>query len=93
MKNMFMIIGRIVELPEEIEIVDTGIKQMELKIKILENINESTEVVVRLPKQLVNNIKEYATVNDLIGVKGFIGNKNVLFAEKVTFLAGSCKKD
>lgn len=47
---------------------------------------ENYKIMIAISDNINNNLKEYVSKGDVIGVKGHISNNNVLQADKITFL-------
>jgi hypothetical protein len=83
MLNMFTIVGRINEI---------GNDTIGVSVPDAENKTENNKIFIEIGVNMLNQIKEYCHISDLIGVKGRILN-NKLVGEKVTFLSSVKNND
>ena len=99
MLNQIVVIGRLVQDPEIVEL-ENGSKSANIKLAVPRSFkNEKGEyetdfIPVVLWNGVAENTKEYCHKGDLIGVKGRIegqDDKVIVVAEKITFL--SSKKE
>jgi hypothetical protein len=88
MLNMFTLVGRLGSMS-----CDT----IELKVQGLEkNANDeypTYTLFIMVGANMLNQIKEYCHIGDLVGVKGKILDNNKLVGEKVTFLSSRKNND
>lgn len=80
MLNQVVLVGRIMDIKDNV-----------LKMNIPERDAEDIRVNVELTEDMVNNMREYVAVGDLVGVKGKIVNNArkgmKIKASKITFLS------
>lgn len=82
MLNNYVIVGKIYDIS------NTGVK-----LKVTNTFKnefgeyESSIVNITVSNTMLDRIKEYCNINDIVGVKGYIGDNNKLIADKVTFLS------
>lgn len=86
MLNSFMVLGRIASLSD-----DTVELKVQDSVKDENGVYQNFEIFIQVGEGIMENMKEYCKVGDLVGVKGKIVNNNKLVGEKVTFL--SAKKN
>lgn len=92
MLNQIVLVGRIIDIDPydntlRVEIPRTQKENGEYK---------KDKITITVPESMIDNIKDYCKVQDLIGVKGRIQESyyNVtVIAEKITFLSNSADKD
>lgn len=88
MLNQFVIVGRIKEIESK--------ENKEITVEVPRSYkNEKGEydsdLLTIVMGNILNNMKEYCNVGDLVGIKGRIGKNNSLISEKITFLSSSNK--
>lgn len=82
MLNNYVIVGKIYDIS------NTGVK-----IKVVNSFKnefgeyESSIVNITTSNTILDKIKEYCNIDDIVGVKGYVGDDNKLIADKVTFLS------
>ena len=80
MLNQVVLVGRVIDLKDNV-----------LKMNIPERDAEDIRVNVELTEDMLNNVKKYVAVGDLVGVKGKIVNNArkgmKIKASKITFLS------
>ena len=77
--NNFVVVGRLKAIHEEIN---------QIEVETIEKDNKQL-LKIEVNYIFIYNIKEYCKINDVIGVKGFIKNKDdnmVLFCTRYTYL-------
>ena len=84
MLNMFTILGRINEI---------GNDTIGISVPDAEDKTENYNIYIEIGVNMVNQIKEYCNIGDLVGVKGKIIYNNKLVGEKVTFLSNKKNND
>ena len=83
MLNMFTVVGRINEI---------GNDTIDISVPDADDKTENFNIHIEIGFNMLNQIKEYCHIGDLIGVKGRILN-NKLVGEKVTFLSSVKNND
>ena len=86
MTNMYCLVGRIGEIK------DNGIViKVARNYKNADGIYETDEIMVYCWDNIIQKVKDYCKVGDLIGVKGRIqaDNEIKLICEKLTFLSSN----
>lgn len=83
MLNMFTVVGRINEI---------GNDTIGVSVPNAEDKTKNNRLYIEIGVNMLNQIKEYCHIGDLIGVKGRILN-NKLVGEKVTFLSSAKNND
>jgi single-stranded DNA-binding protein len=79
MLNQCTIIGRVLE-----------IKENSIIIKNQYNNNTNNEIeCVSYGKSLMENVKEYVKINDIVGIKGHLEDNNVVMIEKLSLLSNN----
>lgn len=84
MVNIFTAVGRVKLIADDYMVItSTNIKNREVNLKVY------------ITGNMMKNIKEYTTVGDICGIKGYLDiseeqKKLILVADKVTFLSRSC---
>lgn len=84
MLNMFTIVGRINEI---------GNDTICVSVPDAENKTENNKLFIEIGVNMINQIKEYCHIGDLIGVKGTILDNNKLVGTKITFLSSQTNND
>ena len=93
MNNQVILIGRIANIKEEKNIITLAIPRSH---KNADGIYEIDFIDCQLFGSVAENTKEYCRDGDLIGIKGTLqtkNKKNVVIAERVTFLTTGCKNN
>lgn len=100
MRNVTMVIGRLVSDPEINETENRKVTDITLAVprcyKNQDGIYETDFIPVTLYGQLAATTNEYCRKGDLIGIKGrieSIDGKLKIIAEKATFLSTGVKND
>ena len=88
MLNMFTVVGRLNAM-----LNNTVVLKVQDTTKNEDGVYTSYQIVIEITGNILDNMKEYCHIGDLVGVKGKITNGNVLVAEKVTFLSSKTNND
>lgn len=81
MLNQIVLVGRLKYI---------GLDFIELAVNKKDNPEEYDIIPVTLSENIVDNVKNYCTLEDVVGIKGNISNKDgrlIIVANKVTFLS------
>ena len=91
MINLVNLVGRINYI-----YIEDNILEIKCNKKLYENDTEVGKEEVYIPVMLsdsiMNKTKQYCDINDIVGVKGWLKNRDgklIVMAEKLTFLASS----
>lgn len=81
MLNQVVTVGRLKE-----------IKESEIVVSIARRDEEDLLVTFQVKGSIMENLKEYCTINDLLGIKGHLIENNQIEVEKLTFLTANKNK-
>lgn len=88
MLNKVIIVGKLrtIVIDERIN-TDYGY----IGVQIADNLKEKsyTEIEIAVPNNMINNIKDYCTINETIGIHGHLTDKDDItnvVADRITFL-------
>jgi len=87
MLNQCILVGRIKDFKDE-----TLTLAINRSFKNEKGIYETDMINIEIKGKIAENLKDFCTKGDLVGIRGSIRGGNKIFAEKVTFL-GTKKKD
>ena len=91
MLNGVTVVGRINYIYVEDNILEIKCIKTLYKDNV-ENGQEEVYIPVMLSDSIMNKTKQYCNINDIVGVKGWLKNRDgklIVMAEKLTFLASS----
>lgn len=84
MLNQFILVGRLKKIDKD-----------ELYIVVPRPKKEDGEDIIRIKleaENIIKSTKEYCKKGDILGIKGKISTKNILVAEKISFLSSTHNK-
>lgn len=91
MLNLVNIVGRINYIYVEDNILEIKCIKQLYKDDVKSG-EEEMYIPVMLSNSIMNKTKQYCNINDIVGVKGWLKNRDeklIVMAEKLTFLASS----
>lgn len=87
MLNQVVLVGRIKDLTK-----NNLTLTMTKSYKNMYGEYEKFDVNVKLSENISKQVSEYCKINDMVGVRGCIGEENSIIADKVTFLSNKSVK-
>lgn len=87
MLNQVILVGRIKDLTR-----NNLILTMKKSYKNMYGEYENFDVNIKLSVPISEQVSEYCKINDMVGVRGCIGEENSIIADKITFLSSKSVK-
>lgn len=87
MLNQVVLVGRIKDLTR-----NNLVLTMTKSYKNMYGEYEKFDVNIEVSESISKQVSEYCKINDMVGVRGSIGKKNSIIADKVTFLSSKSVK-